>query len=181
MIRGLAAAGLLLATAAAAAPPEPEGFRGEPYRAPVPATLEGATVVDTADAARLWREGDAVFIDALPQTPRPDNLPDGTIWQEPPHTTIEGAVWLPNTGYQAISAGEEAYLADGLAEASAGDRNVPVVFFCKSDCWMSWNAAKRAVGMGYEAVHWFPEGIDGWLSEGLPTEIVEPFGNTRNE
>ena len=175
MIRLIAVAAVLVAAAASPSPLEPEGFRGEPYRAPVPATLRGATVIDTAEAERLWREGEAVFIDALPRAPRPEDLPEGTIWREPPHATIEGAIWLPNTGYQTLSADEESYLADGLEAVTAGARDRPVVFFCKSECWMSWNAAKRAVGMGYGRVHWFPDGIDGWQSEGLATEAVEPF------
>ena len=35
--------------------PEPEGFRSEPYRAPVPATLQGAQVIDAAQAVALLR------------------------------------------------------------------------------------------------------------------------------
>jgi rhodanese-related sulfurtransferase len=31
---------------------------------------------------------------------------------------------------------------------------------------MSWNAARRAVALGYTAVHWFPGGIEGWQSAG---------------
>jgi PQQ-dependent catabolism-associated CXXCW motif protein len=176
VIRVLAVAAALLAGGGAdAAPPEPEGFRGEPYRGEVPATLRGATVIDTHEAERLWRERRAVFIDALPRTPRPEGLPEGTVWREPPHETIEGAIWLPNTGYQALSAEEEAYLEEGLASASAGELDRPLVVFCKAECWMSWNVAKRAVELGYERVHWFPQGIDGWQDAGLPTAIVEPF------
>ena len=50
-MRGLASALalLMLAGPAAAAPPEPQGFHGEPYRSPVPATLAGATVLSLAD------------------------------------------------------------------------------------------------------------------------------------
>ena len=47
------------------------------YRAPTPATLSGAQVLSTAEAAGLWHGGTAVFIDVLPQAPRPANLPEG--------------------------------------------------------------------------------------------------------
>ncbi len=175
MIRVLAAA-LALATGPAMAGdiPEPAGFRGEPYRAPVPDTLEGATVIGAEEAERLWREGDAVFVDVLPRAPRPE-LPEGTLWHAPPHPTIPGAFWLPNTGYQQLSEAEAAYLAAGLAAASGGRSDRPLVIFCFSDCWMSWNAAKRALALGYTDVRWFPDGTDAWQLEALPIETVEPF------
>jgi rhodanese-related sulfurtransferase len=40
---------------------------------------------------------------------------------------------------------------------------------------MSWNAAKRALGMGYENVTWFPGGADGWAVAGYETEPAEPL------
>ena len=41
--------------------PEPDGYRTQDYRAPTPATLKGARVVTTAQAADLWKAGGAVF------------------------------------------------------------------------------------------------------------------------
>ena len=41
-----------------------------------------------------------------------------------------------------------------------------MLFFCKTDCWMSWNAAKRAVARGHSQVGWFPGGVDDWQAEG---------------
>ena len=37
-----------------------------------------------------------------------------------------------------------------------------IVIYCLRDCWMSWNAAKRAMTMGYRNVVWYPDGTDGW-------------------
>ena len=34
---------------------EPEGYRTEDYRAPVPDTLSGGRVVSTAEAESIWR------------------------------------------------------------------------------------------------------------------------------
>jgi hypothetical protein len=31
-------------------------------------------------------------------------------------------------------------------------------FYCLADCWMSWNAAKRALSLGYSNVAWYREG-----------------------
>ena len=161
----LLALALTTGAAQAQAVPEPQDFRGEPYRAPVPATLAGAKVIDGATAKALHDAG-VPFLDVLPRQKRPDNLPKGTIWAAPPHQTIPGAVWLYDTGYQQLAPAETARLADGLATATHGDKAAPVVIFCKSDCWMSWNAAKRAVAQGYTGVNWYPEGVDGWVMAG---------------
>lgn len=162
--------------AAITAPPpaEPEGYRLEAYRAPVPATLSGARVLDAAAAAELWRKGGTAFVDVLPRPPKPASLPPGTVWRDPPHSTIPGAVWLPNVGFGAINAETEAYFRNGLSAVTRGDVNAPLVIFCQRDCWMSWNAAKRAMSYGYRNVSWFPTGVDGWGEAGLPLEVVEP-------
>ena len=162
------------ATAQQGAPvPEPADYRMEAFRAPVPATLHGAVVIDTAEAEALWREGRARFVDVLPRPPKPD-LPPGTLWRPEVRDDIPGSVWLVNTGFGALSPEAEAYLFDGLARVTGGDRAAPVVFYCLTDCWMSWNAARRAVAAGYGAVHWYPGGSDGWAAAGLPLERREP-------
>ena len=168
---------LMAAPALAEAPPEPQGYRGPPYSAPVPETLAGATVVDTRAAADLHRDGKAVFIDVMPRDVKPADLPKGTIWRDKPRDSIPGAIWLPNTGFQALSPDEEAYLRAGLDHATKGNKNQPIVIFCRADCWMSWNAAKRALDFGYKQVMWYPEGPEGWvtLPETPPLQRVEPF------
>ncbi|GLK66158.1 MULTISPECIES: PQQ-dependent catabolism-associated CXXCW motif protein [Paracoccus] len=143
----------------------PQGFHGEPYRSETPATLAGARVIDAAEAMRLHGQG-VPFIDVLPRTARPEGLPEGTLWNEPPHLSIPGAIWLYNTGYDRLAPAEEARLAQGLERLSGGDKAAPLVMFCKRDCWMSWNAAKRAVALGYQGIIWFPDGIEGWQEQG---------------
>jgi len=155
-------------------PLEPEGYRTYDYRAPVPKTLRSARVVTTAEAAEIWRAGGAVFVDVLPRAPRPRNLPAGTIWRDSPRHDVPGSVWLPDTGYGELAAITETYLADGLARATGGDRGRPLVFYCLKDCWMSWNAAKRAMTLGYGNVIWFPDGTDGWEAAGLPLAETRP-------
>ena len=154
--------------------PEPEGFPGEPYRAPVPATLRGAEVVDDAAAHALWRAG-IPFLDLLPTPVRPANLPPGTLWRDPPHETIPGAIWLANTGYDALDPETEAYFRAALARVSDGRKDAPLVFFCKQDCWMSWNGAKRAMAEGYTRVFWYPGGTDGWAARGGALAPVKPY------
>jgi PQQ-dependent catabolism-associated CXXCW motif protein len=156
-------------------PAEPEGYRLENYRAPTPATLIGARVVTTAQAETIWRSGAAVFVDVMPRAPRPANLPAGTLWRDKPRLSIPGSYWLPDTGYGELAAVSEAYLRSGLQQITGGDRAKVLVIFCLRDCWMSWNAAKRVLAMGYSHVIWYPDGTDGWQEEGLPLEDVQPM------
>jgi PQQ-dependent catabolism-associated CXXCW motif protein len=175
---GLALGLLTLAAASAvgqdATVPEPNAYRTEDYRAPTPATLKGARVLATGEAAEIWRAGTAAFIDVMPQPPRPAGLPPETIWRDKPRRNIPGSVWLPDTGYGALAAATEGYLKNGLVKASGGEQTKMLVFYCQKDCWMSWNAAKRALALGYRNVAWFPEGSDGWQDAGLPLAEAHP-------
>lgn len=177
MLRWLALVVALAAPAYAEAPPEPEGYRGPPYAAPVPETLAGAKVADNAAAAALHAAGEAVFIDVMPRDVKPADLPEGTIWREKPRDSIPGAIWLPNTGFEKLLPEEESYLRTGLEQATAGNSDRPVVIFCRAECWMSWNVAKRALGFGYTQVIWYPDGPEGWvtLPGNPPLQRVEPF------
>lgn len=179
MMRPAAAVCLTLALAAAAwaqdgRAPEPEGYRTSDYRSPTPATLKGARVLTTEEAEALWKAGTAAFVDVMPQAPRPPNLPPGTVWRDKPRLTIPGSLWLPDTGYGALAPATEDYLREGLQKASGGDRGRLIVVFCLADCWMSWNAAKRALAWGYVNVAWYPEGTDGWDMAGLPLAEAKP-------
>jgi PQQ-dependent catabolism-associated CXXCW motif protein len=155
-------------------PVEPEGYRNEDYRGPVPATLSGARVLTTEQAEAIWRSKSGVFIDVLPRPPKPPNLPAGTVWRDKPRPNIPGSVWLPDTGYGTLAAATEDYLRNGLARASGGDHARLLVIYCQADCWMSWNAAKRAQSYGYSNVAWYPEGTDGWQFADLPLENSHP-------
>jgi len=69
-----------------------------------------------------------------------------------------------------------AYFRKNLERVTAGDRNRPLVFYCFVDCWMSWNAAKRALEFGYVRVIWYPDGTDGWtgpLAASTPVPLFE--------
>jgi len=155
-------------------PPEPTDYRTKDYRAPTPTGLAGARVVSTAEAELLWRGKSAVFVDVLPHAPRPANLPLGTIWRDKPRLNIPGSIWLPDTGYGELAATMADYFAKGLEKATNGDRARVLVLYCLVDCWMSWNAARRALSLGYSNVAWYREGTDGWLAAGLPLQDSTP-------
>lgn len=152
--------------AAGPSPPEPTGYRMDDYRKPVPATLAGAKVIDTLQAEKLLESKAAIFIDVFPKPPKPANLPAGTLWIDPKHDTIEGAHWVPNVGYGVTPLGADDYFRRNLDKLVAAEPGKPLLFFCLRDCWMSWNAAKRALEWGYKDVVWYPEGTDGWQEAG---------------
>jgi PQQ-dependent catabolism-associated CXXCW motif protein len=154
--------------------PEPSGYRTKEYRAPTPAGLAGARVVTTIEAEGLWQGKSAIFIDVMPHMPRPANLPPGTIWRDRPRLNIPGSVWLPDTGYGELAAVTEDYLRRNIDRATAGDHAKLLVIYCLRDCWMSWNAAKRILSMGYSNVAWYPDGTDGWTDMLLPVTEAQP-------
>ena len=155
-------------------PPEPDHYRLDSYRAPVPLTLTGAKVISTAQAFDLWKKKRAVFIDALPHAPKPEGLPASIVWREPVRNDIPDSLWLADTGYGVLADVMQRYFEEGLIKATAADKDRPLVFYCLKDCWMSWNAAKRALSIGYRHVYWYPEGSDGWAAAGHPLEVRQP-------
>ena len=179
MIRIIASAAIAIAAFAAAVRAqepvrEPEGYRTEDYRAPVPMTLAGGRVLTTAETEAIWRAKSGVFIDVLPRPPKPSNLPAGTVWRDKPRSDIPGSVWLPDTGYGELADATENYLRQGLIRASGGNRAALIVVYCQANCWMSWNAAKRILSYGYSNVAWYPDGTDGWERANLPTVASQP-------
>jgi PQQ-dependent catabolism-associated CXXCW motif protein len=153
---------------------EPSGYRLENYRAPVPAGLQGAKVVSTAEAIAIWSQKTGVFIDTLPRPPKPAGLPKEVVWRDAPRSDIPGSLWLPDTGYGELAEPTRRYFENGLSRATKGDKSRLLVFYCLKDCWMSWNAAKRALAAGYTHVGWYPDGTDGWAGAGQALEPREP-------
>lgn len=154
--------------------PEPAGYRTENYRAAVPAGLTGARTVDVDGLQALIAKDNVLLVDVMPTQPKPANRPADAIWREPERDTIKGAVWLANLGYGRLSEAEDrAFKEELLRRAGSLDR--PVVVFCEPDCWMSWNAAKRALGYGFRNIIWFPGGAAAWRDAGLERETVTPW------
>ncbi|WP_448187966.1 quinoprotein dehydrogenase-associated putative ABC transporter substrate-binding protein [Azospirillum sp. sgz301742] len=165
-------------TLKSAAATEPPGYRMDNYRAPAPAGLSGASTVTLAELRGLMQRAPELrLIDVMPAPPRPADRPPPAVWAPPPRMSLPGAVWLPNTGYGNLSQGQERYLRTGLETLSKGDRAAKLVLFCEPNCWMSWNAAKRAVEWGYSNVYWYPDGTTRWQEAGYPLEPVTPFGS----
>ena len=159
--------------------PEPPGYRMKKYRAPVPATVAGASVVSTEQLEAMVNAGGVVLVDVLPAPRKPPNMLPSVPWMPVPHRNIPGSIWLPEVGRGKIPASVDAYFRDNLAKATGNDKGRPVVIYCRANCWMSWNAAKRAATYGYTSVHWYPMGIEDWDFENLPLEVSRPVPQCR--
>jgi PQQ-dependent catabolism-associated CXXCW motif protein len=92
-----------------------------------------------------------------------------------PHRDIPGSLWLPDVGRGALSPELEDFFRHQLEVATSGRKDVEIVLYCLADCWMSWNATKRAAGWGYTQLYWYRDGADGWEAANLPTQSAEPI------
>lgn len=153
--------------------PVPEGFRMDDYRAPVPDTVPGAVVLHLDALRERIAQGGVILVDVLPAPRRPAGMRADMPWLPPRHPTLPGSLWWPDIGRGAVADGMAERLRRRLADLTGDGPSRLVVFFCLADCWMSWNAARRAASMGF-AAGWYPEGVDTWIAAGLPTEAVEP-------
>ncbi len=151
------------------------GLRMERYRAPVPTDIPDAITVDTPAARTLHDDGIAVFIDVYPPKGLgPDPL-DGHWVITEERESIPGATWLPEVGRGTLQSDAKDYFERNLERLSGADKAAPLVFFCTSDCWQSWNATRRATQLGYTNLHWYPLGSDGWLEDGHTLTRVFPL------
>ena len=160
----------LLAAAGAA---EPDGFRMDNYNAPVPETVAGGQAVDAQALAAAMANG-AIAIDVMPAARLLLTLPADRPWMPPPRLDVPGSLWWPEVGRGAIRPALDAWFRARLAAVTGGQPDKAIAFYCKADCWMSWNAAKRAIGYGYKKVLWFPSGAEGWAAAGFPLHAGTP-------
>jgi PQQ-dependent catabolism-associated CXXCW motif protein len=178
-LRGSAAALLpwsCLAVGAVGVVAEPEGYWGGNVDAPTPATLQGGKVIHVEEVEALLRQGKAVVIDVSNTPRRPAELAPGAPWLPVPHRAIPDALWLPGVGAGALTQEFDDFYRGRLQRATAGNLEAPLIIYCHANCWLSWNAAKRAIGYGYRRVFWFPEGIEGWTAADRQTRVAAPQG-----
>lgn len=137
-------------------------LRTADYHGPTPRTLPGGRVVRTTELRSMLGDGS------------PPYLIDVLGGQG--HRTIRGAFWLRGAGAGDLNADEAERFADAVAKFAAGDKNRPIVFFCADrECWLSYNAALRAIDAGYTNIMWYRGGIAAWLHAGFPMSQAEPF------
>ena len=152
-----------------------KGFRSHRYRAPLPDTVPGGKVVRADEIRAIIDQYNPALIDVLAVTLRPEAIDFGISWlPDSPRLNIPGSVWLPNVGRADLEPYMLRFFSDHLVELTDGKLDNPILFYCIADCWMSWNASKRAAEWGYSNVYWFPEGTDGWEASGGELVETEP-------
>ena len=153
-----------------------QGYRIDNYRRATPPTAPAGQMLDTDQLSQLLKTSNPVLIDVQAVTVRPETeafgfawLPGKTRWH------IPGSTWLPNVGYGELDARMTRYFRSNLKRLTKGDKGRAVVLYCVVDCWMSWNAVRRAAEWGYRKLYWYPEGTDGWEQAGLELVQATPY------
>jgi PQQ-dependent catabolism-associated CXXCW motif protein len=154
--------------------PEPQDYWTGPINSTVPMTIAGGNVIhDAHDLQALIQRGGTLVVDVSNAPRRPDNMAPGAPWLPVAHQAIPGSLWIPGVGLGEVPPAVDAYFRERLAAATDGDRTRRLVIYCHETCWLSWNAAKRAIRYGYRNVYWFRDGIEGWQAAGLPTTVIK--------
>jgi PQQ-dependent catabolism-associated CXXCW motif protein len=128
-------------------------LRLKDFSAPTPLEIPGARIITTAELRKLLRESQPLLLDVI--------AGEG-------HLSLPGAIWLPGAGRGTSFEDEiQARLAVALQAATKDDKGAPLVFLCAGPrCWLSYNAALRAVRLGYSNVLWYRGGIEAWGAGG---------------
>lgn len=124
---------------------------------PTPASIPGGQVVTTRGLVSLAQGGQTPFvvIDALGQG---ETLPNAMP-----------AAWMSQGGSFGDAIQQQTERA--LSQVTQGRKDVALVFYCLSrECWMSYNAALRAIRAGWTNVLWYRGGLEAWKAAGLPTQ-----------
>lgn len=151
-----------------------EGYRAARYRAPVDRLPAPARRIALDRALRWHARGEALFVDVLPVEGGFRDPLTGRWRLSLPHATIPGAQWHPETGRAAPDPVLWREVESAVKAARKARPRLSIVVFCRADCWMGWNAARRLARGGVARVYWLAEGIDGWNASGRPLDDARP-------
>lgn len=124
---------------------------------PTPASIPGGRLVTTPEVAQLLGnpQSQALVFDVLGG---PQMLPNAI----PVVPAAQGGHYQDQTQQE---------FGNYLQQVTQGRKDRPMVFYCQSvQCWMSYNAALRAINLGYTSVLWYRGGIEAWQQAGLPLQ-----------
>lgn len=168
----LAAAVLFSATAWAEVPSavepghvaEPSGLYQGAMHGYTPEAITGGSVLDAAALAKMIDTQHPLLLDVAEKDRKPPTMRKDTPWL-PTHRSLPGAVFLQGGGKGAEDAAFAEAFRTRVAALTGNNKAEPIVTFCHPDCWGSYNAAKRLIGLGYTRVYWFRDGVEGWQTE----------------
>jgi len=124
---------------------------------PTPASIPGGKLITTPEVAQLLGnpQSQAMVFDVLGG---PQMLPNAV----PVVPAAQGGSFQDQTQQE---------FGNYLQQVTQGRKDRPMIFYCQSvQCWMSYNAALRAINLGYTSVLWYRGGIEAWQQAGLPMQ-----------
>lgn len=122
---------------------------------PTPNAIPGGRLVTTAELVALLQnpQSGALVFDVLGG---PQVLPNAV----PVVPAAQGGSFQDET---------QRNFGQYLQQVTQGRSDRPMVFYCQGlQCWMSYNAALRAINLGYTNVLWYRGGVEAWQQAGLP-------------
>ena len=151
------------------------GYRIAHYRSPTPDTVPGGITVTLEELQRLHDTSDALMLDVAPsQGPGLEQSTD-KLQAAKERRNMKGSVWLPDVGRGALTPQLDTYFRQQVGRLIAHDTSRPIIIYCMADCWMSWNAVKRAASYGYTSLYWYPDGTDGMRDWDIPLVVADPL------
>lgn len=88
---------------------------------------------------------------------------------------LPGALRLPSAGKPGTFDDDvQDEIRKFLGSRSGGDKTRPIVVYChRRACWLAYNTALRVKALGYAHVLWMREGVEGWITRGLPLQRIK--------
>jgi PQQ-dependent catabolism-associated CXXCW motif protein len=123
---------------------------------PTPRSIPGAKVVTTAEVVEAQNKRlDFLLVD---------------VWDAPGHLSIPEAHELGYAGQAGTYDDQvQGRLWADLQGLTKGQPDYPIVFFCRgARGWEAYNAALRAIRLGFSNVYWYRGGLDSWEAARLP-------------
>lgn len=128
-----------------------------PMHGPTPASIPGGQVITTKGLLSLIEARQVPFV-LLDVLGAPETIP-ASVLAVPAHQ--------PGSLNDRVQQEFGAFLQD----VTGGNRETPLVLYCLSNqCWMSYNAALRAIHLGYTNVLWYRGGLEAWKAAGQATQ-----------
>ena len=119
------------------------------FHAPTPTSIPGGQVITTDRLLALYQQGGGLLVF--------DVLGSGQMLP-----MAQNAVGAAQPG--SFNDATQQQFGQYLQQVTQGNRNRPMVFYCQgTSCWMSYNAALRAIHLGYKQVYWYRGGVEAWF------------------
>jgi rhodanese-related sulfurtransferase len=126
---------------------------------PTPASIPGGQVITTKGLVSLVDGGQAPYLlfDVLGGPQKLPNAIDAVAAHQP--GSFDDTI--------------QREFGKFLQQKTGGNKAMPLVFYCQStQCWMSYNAALRAIRLGYTNVLWYRGGVEAWQMAGQPLQTT---------